>query len=121
MSKLMGRFNKGYKFDVDLSGAEFVKLKDIYNGDESEQFYINGLFDFTANSRFGDNVCAHLTTGSLVTLPKHCADDVREMLQDDEIVKAINDAMVGFTIRKYTDTKYGRGELLTVEWFDDLD
>lgn len=121
MSKLMGRFNKGYKFDVDLTNAKFVKLKNIFTGDESKKYYVNGVFDFTSSSKYGDNVCAHLITNELVTLPKHCADDVRDMLNDEEIVKAINDGVVGFTIRKYIDTKFGRGELLTVEWFDDLD
>ena len=89
---VLDKYNKGNRFDFEASeDFEFVKPKELF---------INN------KSKFGDSAVA-VTTSELVNLPNHMVQEVKEMMQDDEVMDLINNDKVMIKIYTYNN-KYGQ-------------
>ena len=98
MSTFASKLNKP-TFNVDTAEFEYLKLADIFNS-EDEIHAINGVF--ITESQYGLNpVIISESHKALINLPQHMAGSIREILADPELVKAIKDGKVGFTIYTY--------------------
>lgn len=102
--------NRGFKFAIDTTDFQFTKLRDL-NDDQVYRIY--GVVNF--KTRYGDSPAAILSD-RFVSLPKHMADEIFEILADDEDIKAINEGLVGIKKRPYTG-KDGK-EYLGIDWVD---
>lgn len=82
----------------------YVKLADLYNapenGGEKTVHAINGLY--VHKSPLGDSpVVIDEANKTLVNLPSHLGETVREILQDPEAVETIKAGKVGYSIYEY--------------------
>lgn len=104
---LMDKYNKGgVRFNVDIENFTFCNLRDLYERVKDLVILIDGLYINTKGC-FDDHPVAIVSTYSLlVDLPPHLTEDVKEMLQDDEVVEAIRSGHVGFTIHEYEQNTY---------------
>lgn len=105
---ILDKYNKGNPFNFEApEDFEFVKPKDLYEDEEqNNKRPLKALF-INTKSKFGDSPVA-VTTSELVNLPNHMADDVREMMQDDEVIELINNDKVMINIYTYNSNKYGQ-------------
>ena len=111
---IAGKYNRGNKFTFQMpENAPYKSLKDFPEG---STIVLRGLY-FNTKGNYGQEPVA-LTDNAYVNLPKHLSDDVTDMMADDEFITAVNDGKVGFKIRTYQDTKYGKGTCYSVEWVD---
>lgn len=107
---LMDKFNKGgVTFDIDIKGFEFTNLESLSaKSQKGEVFKIDGLY-INKKSSFGDHPVAIMVKEELlVDLPAHLNEDVKEILSDPEIVSAIKEGHVGFTIHEYYQERFKR-------------
>lgn len=103
---ILDKYNKGNPFNFEApEDFEFVKPKDIFEDKkEHNQRLLKALF-INTKSKFGYSPVA-VTNTELVNLPNHMADDVRAMMQDDEVVDMINNDGVMIEIYNY-ENSYG--------------
>lgn len=102
--------NKGSRFNIDTSDFQFKKVRDL----ENDRVYpVHGVVCF--KTKYGDSPAAILSD-CFVNLPKHMADDIISILNDDEDVNAIKSGAVGLKRRDYTG-KDGN-QYTGVEWVD---
>lgn len=111
----ISKFNhKGNIFNFQ-AGADFqyYKLKDLaqYN---DKIFPLRALF-ISTKGRYGDAPVA-VTDLFYVNLPAHLLADVKNIIQDAEIVADINAGKCGFKVRAYQNQN--GGESYSVEWVD---
>lgn len=104
---LMDKFNKGgVTFDIDINGFNFTDLKSLYQRSKNELWKIDGLY-INKKSSYGDHPVAIMVKEELlIDLPAHLVEDVKLMLQDQEVIEAIKAGRVGFTIHEYEQTRF---------------
>lgn len=100
---VLDKYNKGNRFDFEApENFEFVKPKDLYEDkNENNKRPLKALF-INSKSKFGDSPVA-VTTTELVNLPNHMAEDVKEMMQDDEVIELVNNDKVMINIYTYNN------------------
>lgn len=109
------------KFDYELDkNAPYKKLEDIYdspeNGDPSNNIYtVRGLF-ISTKGKFGDHPVI-VTDTFFMDLPKHLTADVKEILNDNEAIDAINAGKCAVEVYKYESTKYNK-QCYSINWID---
>jgi len=103
--------NKGSKFNINTQGFDFKKLSELK---DDQVYQVCGVKVFT--TKYGDSPAAILKD-CYVNLPKHMADDVYEILVDDDDVDAINAGKVGLKKRSYHSDKYDK-DCIGIEWVD---
>ena len=112
MSSLAEKLNqkRNRTLGVETKGFTYVKLADLFNENGAETVYpVLGAYQH--KGQFGlESVL--IITGKFVNLPKHLNDDVREIMNNPEIVQ---EKKLGFKIVPYK-SKYGK--FFTVEWID---
>lgn len=102
---VLDKYNKGNLFDFEApEDFEFVKPKELFEN-EVTQRPLKALF-INNKSKFGDSAVA-VTTSELVNLPNHMVQEVKEMMQDDEVIDLINNDKVMIKIYTYNN-KYGQ-------------
>lgn len=107
------RYNKGGRFNFEIPEEfEFVSLEDLYkkNG-EKEAYFIMAYF-FHNKGKFGKQTVI-ATTNELVNAPSHLTEMFEEMRNDSEVVDAVNNAKLGFTIYEYQNS-YGTNYSLSL-------
>ena len=105
---LMDKYNKGgVTFEIDIKDFSFVTLETLYKRDNGKTvFPVDGLY-INKKSSFGDHpVVISASEKMLVDLPSHMTDDVKEILQDPEVIEAIKIGHVGFTVQEYEQKKF---------------
>lgn len=115
---LMDKYNKGgITFDIDISGFTFVDLKSLYSKAPNEVFKFDGLY-INKKSSFGDHPVAIMCKEEmLVDLPAHLVEDVKSMLQDQEVIEAIKNGKVGFSIHEYEQKQFKK-KCYGIHWED---
>lgn len=116
MSKFTDKYNKTFtKFDFEPSdNFQFHSLKDMYNGKKGNNNYIVLGIYINRRSKFGDAPVI-VSEDCYINLPKHLLDTVKEMLGDEELVKAINNREFGIEVYEYeTNGK----TCYSVNWID---
>lgn len=104
---VLDKYNKGNRFEFEApEDFEFVKPKELYEDEnENNKRPLKALF-INNKSKFGDSAVA-VTTSELVNLPNHMVQEVKEMMQDDEVIDLINNDKVMIKIYTYNN-KYGK-------------
>ena len=109
------KFNKGNKFTFKpVEDAQYVSLEDLYNKNPEQIHDVKALY-INTKSQFGDAPCVAIDPVIIVNLPKHLLETVKEMINDDECVDAINNNEVKFKIYSYKDKNFNK-TCYGVEW-----
>lgn len=119
VKELLNKANGNKKFDfTQFEGAKYTSLKDLYEENGSEKVYMLKALYINTKGKYGDSPVA-LINGYNVNLPNHLLDTINLFIDSLDMVEAINNNEVGFTIYKYTDNKYGK-ECYSVTWVDSV-
>ena len=119
VKELLNKANGNKKFDfTQFEGAKYTSLKDLYEENGSEKVYTIKALYINTKGKYGDSPVA-LINGYNVNLPNHLLDTIKLFIDSTDMVDAINNNEVGFTIYKYTDNKYGK-ECYSVTWVDSV-
>lgn len=99
------RFNtKGQKFNADGKDLPFMSLSDFvaeFGTDDT----VTVLGMYTHNkSQYGEKGII-ITPNCNIDCPEHMIPMIKEVISDDELVKAVNAGKCGLKIRPYTDKK----------------
>jgi len=110
------KFNKKSPFlKMDTEGFEYHKLGALYAEYGARQIYrVRALY--VNESKFGLSPLA-TTDKCFVNLPNHLAEDVQEIISDEDLVEQINLGKIGFKIYEYTSKKYNR-VAYGIEWIE---
>ena len=109
------KFNRGNKFTFKpVDDAQYVSLEDLYNKNPEQIHDVKALY-INTKSKFGDAPCVAIDPVIIVNLPKHLLETVKEMINDDECVDAINNNEVKFKIYSYKDKNFNK-TCYGVEW-----
>lgn len=120
------RFNKERLFDFDTQAisGEYTNLEGLYKRDgEGAVYQVKGVY-ISTKSEFADESPIVALADTYVNFPQHQLKDIKDMLDDSNAIKAINDGYAGFVIRKYTkNIKAKNGKLkpkdcYSAEWCD---
>lgn len=112
---IANKYNKNHKFTWSIKeGTPYKNLKELVHENGMNYTYLITCVFMSTKSKYGVNpiVC---TPSECVNLPKHLTDTVNNMLNDDEVINAINSHKLGFTIYDYVingNTYY------SVSWVD---
>ena len=107
--------NKGSKFTFKpADDSQYVSLEVLYNKNPDQIHDVKALY-INTKSRFGDAPCVAIDPVIIVNLPKHLLETVKEMINDDECVDAINNNEVKFKIYSYKDKTFNK-TCYGVEW-----
>ena len=102
------KFNKGNKFTFKpVDDAQYVSLEDLYNKNPEQIHDVKALY-INTKSKFGDAPCVAIDPVIIVNLPKHLLETVKEMINDDECVAAINNNEVKFKVYSYKDNNFNK-------------
>lgn len=98
------QFNK-VVFSVDTKGYEYAKLSTLYDKKHADKVYtLNGLW--VSKSPLGESpVFIVSDLKKLVNMPQHLTETARQILSNEEAVKAIEQGKVGFTVYEYEARK----------------
>lgn len=88
------------RFEFDNNKVrEFTNLQQLNERFPKQTFVIHAMF-INKKSRFGDSPVLVIDDYS-VNLPHHTTETVKAMIQDVELVEAVNQRRIGFTIYTY--------------------
>lgn len=94
-------FNRERLFDIDTTGFEYFKLRDLYEADGEDVVYvIRGIYLGT-KSEFADESPIVALDDRYVNLPQFQLAEIKEMLASKYAISAINRGEGGFKIQKY--------------------
>lgn len=115
---IASRYNKGSKFDIDTTGFNYRTMKELVDDFGYEkQYQIAGLY-INTKGRFDDHPVAIIPEiKTLVDLPSHMTADVKEIIQDPQLIDDINNGLVGIQFESYTSKTYNR-PCIGVRWID---
>ena len=119
MSKFTEKYNHSApKFTYELpEGAPFESLKGLYNGENNDNKYVVlGLY-INKKSKFGDAPVA-VSEGMLINLPSFMVDTVNEMLEDSELIDAINRRKLGLEVYEYSPKDFPNKKCYSCRWID---
>lgn len=112
MTNLLDKYNKSTRFAFQTpENFEYINLVRLNNLYPGQTHQVNALY-INKKSRYGDAPVA-VTGTHIVNLPNHLLGTVKEMMNDSELVEAVNKHLVGFTIYEY-DSENGKG--YSVNW-----
>ena len=117
VKELLNKANGNKKFDfTQFENAKYTSLKDLYEENGGEKVYTLRALYINTKGKYGDSPVA-MINGYNVNLPTHLLDTIKVFIDSADMVEAINNNEVGFTIYKYTDNKYGK-ECYSVNWVE---
>ena len=109
------KFNKGSKFTFKTADdPQYVSLE-VLDNKNPDQIHDGRALYINTKSRFGDAPCVAIDPVIIVNLPSHLLETVKEMINDDECVAAINNNEVKFKIYSYKDKTFNK-TCYAVEW-----
>lgn len=111
---IANKYNKGSRFKARPKGEEYFNLEELYNQNRREHIvlamYINN------SGKYGPS--ATLLTGDcLINLPQHLTETVSEMINDTEVIDAVNNGNLGIEIYQYYSNKAHK-PLYSINWVD---
>ena len=109
------KFNKGSKFTFKpADDPQYVSLEVLYNKNPDQIHDVKALY-INTKSRFGDVPSVAIDPVIIVNLPNHLLETVKDMINDDVCVDAINNNEVKFKIYSYKDKTFNK-TCYGVEW-----
>lgn len=112
------KYNKGnIIFDIDIKEYEFMDGYMFVGKYGSNAVKIDGLY-INKKGLYSDHPVAIIKSEkTLLDLPAHMTDTVKEILKDSESVDLINKGLVGLRAHEYVDSKYHKN-CVGFEWVD---
>lgn len=113
---IANKYNRGNKFINENEvpeNAPFITLDKIAG--VKEPIVILTMW-INSKSQYGPHPVLGTATGK-IDLPQSMTDTVREMMQDDEVIEAVNQKKLAFIPRQYTSKKYNK-VCYTVDFVD---
>lgn len=108
------KYNRGNRFTTEIpKNLPFIKLSEL--GATNTPFIILTMWINTKGKFGAHHVIA--TPSGIVDFPNSMTETVREMIKDDEVIEAVNNGKLGFTVRKYHSNKYNR-DAYTADFVD---
>lgn len=116
-NNFMNKFNKKvveftFKPSEDF---EYYNLEDVYNNFKDKPIKVLGLY--INKSKIYDESPLVVSDFGYINLPVHLVDSVKEIRDNEEVVKMINDGKVGFTIYTYESQKSTK-LCYSINWVD---
>lgn len=106
LKNIIGKY-QGAKFEYNENkNREFISLKDLAQQVGKDVVEIQAIY-INTESKFGDAPVVY-TQDYMVNMPHHLTQLATDLRQDNEIVDAINQRQLGFTIYSYNG-KNGQG------------
>lgn len=94
-------------FDMDLSDRTWYKLEDMYNEQEGVIFHLEGIF-INNKSKYGPRPFVAFDKIYCANLPQRRLDDIREMMENPEIIDLIKAGKAGFTVYAFMPKDFDR-------------
>jgi len=94
-------FNHGKKFTFDSDNLPDTDLTTFVNENGNKQFTVKAVF-INPKSKFGPRPCVVCSTLK-IWLPNHFLGDVEAILNNQDMIDAINNGKCGFVPSQYTD------------------
>lgn len=112
---IANKYNRqGNRFTAELpEDLPFMRLSEL--GDTNTPFIILSMWINSKGIYGAHPVVA--TPSALVDFPKTMTGTVKEMIKDAEVIDAVNNRKLGFTVRKYHSNKYNR-DAYTADFVD---
>lgn len=107
-----------YRFTYQqIENPQYLKLKEMYAkgfNSESNTFTVRGAF-ISKGGRYGDSASL-ICDGYNVNLPAHMVDEIREIIENQEDVQAINNGTVAAYVYEYENRNGGKS--YSIRWVD---
>lgn len=104
----MGVANKYNKMNVFTFKApdsfEYWSLEDLFESEGAKKVHTVKAMYINHKSKYGDAPVI-VTDTCLVNFPNHMTETVEAMLQDDEVIEAVNSDKLGFMVYSYKPNK----------------
>lgn len=100
-------FNKGNKYTIDTKGFEYKDLESI------EDMSVRGFF-INSKSKYGEQAVM-ITDNCYVNLPRHLINDIKCIIQNDELTKEINKGSIG--AKRYSYIGNDGHEYYSIRWY----
>ena len=112
---IANKYNRqGNRFTAELpEDLPFLKLSEL--GETNTPLIILSMW-INTKGKYGEHPVVATPSG-LVDFPNSMAETVKEMIKDDEVIDAVNNRKLGFTVRKYHTNKYNR-DAYTADFVD---
>ncbi len=107
---------KVFKFSIPAE-YKYVSLSELYQRNGKDMIYPVKAIYINTKSRYNDAPVV-ATDKELVNFPAHLTDTVKQMLQDDEVIDAVNDGKLGFQIYQYENKYQGHKLYFSINWVD---
>ena len=115
---IANKYNKTKVFNFSIpSEFKYVSLSELYQRNGANKVYKVMAMYINRKSRYGDAPII-ATDSELVNIPAHMLDTVKIMLQDDEVIEAVNTGKLGFTIYQYENKQQGHNLYFSINWVD---
>lgn len=112
------KYNKGnIIFDIDIKEYKFMDGYNFVEKYGSNAVKIDGLY-INKKGIYNDHpVAIIISEKTLLDLPSHMADVVKDILKDSESINLIKKGLVGLKAHEYVDSKYHKN-CVGFEWVD---
>lgn len=112
------KYNKGNViFDIDIKDYEFIDGYKFIKKHGSNVVKIDGLY-INKKGRYNDHPVAIIKSEkTLLDLPSHMTDTVKDILKDSESIDLIKKGLVGVKAHEYVDSKHHK-KCVGFEWVD---
>lgn len=116
---IANKYNHGAKFNFVIpENADFISLAELHSQHGNSAPYLVKVLYINNKSRYGASpVAVIITDGKCyrVNLPKHLTNTVEMMRVDPDVIEAVNNDTLGFSIYPYD--KDGK-EYYSITWLD---
>lgn len=111
------KYNKVNVFNFRVpDDFKYVSLEDLFKANGAKQVYkVNAMY-INRKSQYGDAPVV-ATDDCLVNAPSHMTETVEQMLQDEEVIDAVNNGEFGFMVYSYSTSK-AKGIFYSIKWVD---
>lgn len=114
---IASKYNKGAGFNFKVpEDFTYDSPEELYTKNGEKQVYNVKAIYINHKSQYGDAPVI-VTDSCMVNAPQHLNETVNEMLQDSEVIEAVNNGLLGFTIYPYSTTK-AKGTYYSIKWVD---
>lgn len=114
---IANKYNKGSGFNFKVPETfEYVSPEELYKANGENHVYLVKALYINRKSQYGDAPVI-VTDECMVNAPSHLLDTVNDMLQDEELIEAVNNDLFGFKIYQYNTNK-AKGTYYSVKWVD---
>ena len=93
--------NKGSKFSIDSTNFPFISLNEL---ELDTEYPVKGVYILTKRGKMKEDMPNLITDDSIINLPHHLIDDVKDILASDEYINQIENGGLSFKVYEYEDS-----------------